>query len=75
MIKIQTGIKKEQARKQNGKIFVHQKKAARIYQSAQKNQQNEGQADFYTTASLRETITKKCQTHCSNSWCHHYRIY
>ena len=53
----------------------YQTKVAGIYQSAQQNQQNEGQADFHTAASLRETITEKRQTHCSNSWCHDNWIY
>jgi hypothetical protein len=55
--------------------LVKKKRISKAYQGAQKKQYNEGHADFYTTTSLRETITEKRQTHCRNGWCHDDRVY
>ena len=61
--------------RQSALLLVKKKKILKAYQGAQKKQYNEGHADFYTTTSLRETITEKRQTNCSNSWCHDDWVY
>jgi hypothetical protein len=66
---------KENKMRQSALSVVKKKRISKAYQGAQKKQYNEGHADFYTTTSLREAITEKRQTHCSNSWCHDDWVY